>query len=40
MESGEVVNVVGQVATLVNESQDISLEVVPIKKLQLVWGYL
>ena len=40
MESGEVVDVIGQVATLVNEDQDVSLEVVPVKELQLVWRYL
>lgn len=40
VESGEVVDVISQVATLVNEYKDVSLEVVPIKELQLVWRYL
>ena len=40
VESGEVVDVISQVATLVNENQDVSLEVVPVKELQLVWRYL
>jgi len=40
VESVEVVNIIGQMTTLVNEGQDVSLEVRPIKKLQLVWRYL
>lgn len=33
VESGEIVNVISQVATLVNEGQNVSLEVCPIKEL-------
>jgi hypothetical protein len=36
VESREEINVVRQVATLVDEGQDVSLEVCPIKELQLV----
>jgi hypothetical protein len=39
VESGEVVNIIGQMATLFDKSQDVSLEVRPIKELQLVWKY-
>jgi len=37
VESGEVVNIISQVATLIDKSLDVSLEVHPIKELQLVW---
>ena len=39
VESGEVVNITSQVVTLVDKSRDVSLEVRPIKELQLVWRY-
>lgn len=37
VESGEIFCIIGQVTTLANESQDVSLEVRQIEKLQLVW---
>jgi len=39
VENGEVIDVICQVGTLVNKSQDVSLEVRMIKELQFVWRY-
>ena len=40
LESRKVVDVISQMAALVNKGQDVSLEVAPIKELQLVCRYL
>ena len=40
VKSMEVVNIIGQMTTLVIEGQDVFLEVHPIEKLQLFWTYL
>lgn len=37
VESGKVVNIVSQVATLVDKGLDVSLELRPIEELQFFW---
>ena len=39
VESREVVNIISQMATPVDEGLNVSLEVAPIKELQLIWRY-